>query len=64
MDTPEGTGTTPVDTGTEQSPQPLEPSPFSKRVVEVFFSSRPSRVIRTGRRRSCSAPCSPSSRYS
>jgi hypothetical protein len=43
MDTPEGTGTTPVDTGTEQSPQPLEPSPFSKRVVEVFFS--PGRLV-------------------
>jgi hypothetical protein len=43
MDTPEDTGSTPVETGTEPPQQPLEPSPFPKRIVEVFFS--PGRLV-------------------
>jgi hypothetical protein len=45
MDTPEDTGTTPIDPGLESSPQPSEPSPFPKRIVEVFFS--PGRLVET-----------------
>jgi hypothetical protein len=43
MDTPEDTGTTPVEAGTEQPQPTLEPSPFPKRIVEVFFS--PGRLV-------------------
>jgi len=43
MDTPEVTGSTPVEGGTEPPQQPLEPSPFPKRIVEVFFS--PGRLV-------------------